>query len=366
MDLQSIPVDRLSPNPWSPNRLDKAQFESLLDDVARRGQILKPVVVRPEEGGRYLILDGEHQWRAARDAGLVEVPCQVLDADEFEARRATIRRNLHGTDCPLRFGRLCAEMQTLRPELSGRALAKELGVDPRTIRDGLVYVRLAEIGAARGWSSDEEIAALPVREARALLKRLEQGDEPQEEGEAPAVDVAPPAKYSHTVKAIAKKLVELADLCGKATIEERAVVWREGGQRYIEGLGHELQAAAAEVAAAQAAGEPEPVVRQEVTRDVPQVKATSKPEPQTEVVEAAPEAMPEPEAKRAAAPEGLAYGQRLKAAREARGLASKEVAEAVGVSTSAVQKFQNGRARPGVETRAKLAEVLEDEELRDL
>jgi ParB/RepB/Spo0J family partition protein len=293
MDLQILPVDALNPNPWSPNRLDEEQYDSLLADVTRRGQVLKPVVVRPDTtSGRFLILDGEHQWRAARDAGLTSVPCQVLEADDFEARRATIRRNLHGTTCPLRFGRLCAEMFALRPELSGRALAKELGVDPHTIRDGLTYQRLAAMGAERTGLSEEQIAALPVRKARALLKRLEQEDEPQEGSEAPVVGVAPPAEHSRTVKAMAKALLKLVGLCGEATIEERAVFWRAGGQRQIAELVRGLETATQAATACPAPeavpnpapfGKPEAVVRKaaptpERLRDVPQMEGAAQEE----------------------------------------------------------------------------------------
>jgi len=61
-------------------------FAELVAEVRHLGRLPKPVVVRPHRD-RWLIVDGEHGWRAAREAGLAEVPCEVIEVGDFEAMR---------------------------------------------------------------------------------------------------------------------------------------------------------------------------------------------------------------------------------------------------------------------------------------
>src|SRR5262245_31921214 len=103
--LRLIPTDSLRPNSYNPNRMEPDEFQELLTEVNHLGRLPKPVVVRPNGEG-YLIVDGEHGWRAAKAAGLPSVPCEVIDADDFEAMRQTYKRNQHGTHHPALLGRM--------------------------------------------------------------------------------------------------------------------------------------------------------------------------------------------------------------------------------------------------------------------
>ena len=134
---QLLPASRLHPNDYNPNRMTDSEFNELLAEVRHLGHLPKPVVVRPNGDG-FTIIDGEHGWRAATEIGLAEVPCEVIEADDFEAMRQTYKRNQHGTHCPVLLGRMFRAMMADR-ELSIRALAQEMTVSEGTIRNALEY-----------------------------------------------------------------------------------------------------------------------------------------------------------------------------------------------------------------------------------
>ena len=92
-----IPLDRLEPNPSQP-RVEFGQLEELVDSVREKG-ILEPLLVRPSEvGGRYMIISGERRFRAARIAGLIEVPCIEMDVDDQTVAEIALIENLQRKD----------------------------------------------------------------------------------------------------------------------------------------------------------------------------------------------------------------------------------------------------------------------------
>jgi hypothetical protein len=122
------------------------QFAELVAEVRHVDRISKPVIVRPR-GDNFEIVDGEHSWRAAKEVGLTEIPCEIVEVDDFEARRQTYKRNQHGTHDPIREGQMFRQMLEAR-ELSKRALAREIDVSDSKVRDAIAYVEALD--AARG------------------------------------------------------------------------------------------------------------------------------------------------------------------------------------------------------------------------
>ncbi len=151
------------------------EFAELVAEVRHLGRLPKPVVVR-RKGDGWEIVDGEHSWRAAQETGLTDVPCEVIDADDFESMRQTYKRNQHGTHDSVRLGRMFRQMTEARG-LSQRALAKEINVSEGTVRNAMVYAEAAHLrnGYARASEPEaqgaeaREIAELSVREARAYV-----------------------------------------------------------------------------------------------------------------------------------------------------------------------------------------------------
>ena len=138
-----LPTDQLQPNDYNPNRMTREEFAELVEEVRHLGRLPKPVVVREVEGG-YLIVDGEHGWRAACEVGQAEIPCEVIEADDFEAMRQTYKRNQHGTHDRVALGQMFRRMMDER-SISNRQLAKEINVSEGTIRNGLLFAEAAEL-----------------------------------------------------------------------------------------------------------------------------------------------------------------------------------------------------------------------------
>jgi ParB/RepB/Spo0J family partition protein len=141
-----VGVDKLIPNPWNPNKMSELEFQELVAEVKHIKTIAKPIVVR-RVGDMYQIVDGEHNWRAAQEAGLTEVPVTVEAMDDFEAMRQTLKRNQHGHHDPLAEGEMFAQMKKAK-NFSNRQLAEEITMPEATIRNKLKYVEALELRKA--------------------------------------------------------------------------------------------------------------------------------------------------------------------------------------------------------------------------
>ena len=92
-----LPVEELSPNPVQPrSRFDDQALEELSQSIRSYG-ILNPLTVRCR-GGKYELVAGERRLRAARLAGLTEVPCILLDVNMEDASLIALVENLQRRD----------------------------------------------------------------------------------------------------------------------------------------------------------------------------------------------------------------------------------------------------------------------------
>ena len=99
-EVRAVPLDALSLPPSQPRRyFDEGAMEDLVTSVRANG-ILQPLLVRPLEGDRdgYEIVAGERRFRAARGAGLSEVPAMVRPMNDEEAARYALLENLQRED----------------------------------------------------------------------------------------------------------------------------------------------------------------------------------------------------------------------------------------------------------------------------
>ena len=92
-----LPVSEIRPNPAQPRRVfDPQALQELADPIAVYG-ILQPLSVRRTPSGWELIA-GERRLRAARIAGLAQVPCIALSADEQASGMLALIENLQRRD----------------------------------------------------------------------------------------------------------------------------------------------------------------------------------------------------------------------------------------------------------------------------
>ena len=99
-ELQLIDVAALEPNPFQPRGpIDPASLAELTDSIRSQG-VLQPLLVRPraEAFGQFQIVAGERRWRAARLAGLGEVPCLVRTLSDAQTSAAALVENLQRDD----------------------------------------------------------------------------------------------------------------------------------------------------------------------------------------------------------------------------------------------------------------------------
>lgn len=98
--LLEVPVSQLQPNDYNPNRMKPQVFDKLVEDIRRNG-ILNPLHVY-FDGGKYVIIDGEHRYKAAKLLGFEKVMAFVYEGNVEEIKKImSLRLNvLHGTIDP--------------------------------------------------------------------------------------------------------------------------------------------------------------------------------------------------------------------------------------------------------------------------
>lgn len=93
-----VPIEFIGRNPNNPRRnFDPEDLQDLASSIAQHG-IVQPVVVRSRGQGRYEIIAGERRWRAAQQAGLVEIPVIIRDVDDRTALELAIVENVQRSD----------------------------------------------------------------------------------------------------------------------------------------------------------------------------------------------------------------------------------------------------------------------------
>ena len=93
-----LPIYKVEPNPEQPRRdFDEEELQSLADSIGVHG-VVQPLTVRELESGYYQIIAGERRWRAARIAGLTDIPAVIMEADDKKAMELALIENLQRQD----------------------------------------------------------------------------------------------------------------------------------------------------------------------------------------------------------------------------------------------------------------------------
>ena len=94
----TLPIAKVEPKAEQPrSHFDEVALRELSDSIAQHGMI-QPITVRKLPTGYYQIIAGERRWRAARMAGLTEVPVNIIEADDRLAAELALVENLQRTD----------------------------------------------------------------------------------------------------------------------------------------------------------------------------------------------------------------------------------------------------------------------------
>lgn len=94
----TLPIAEIEPDKNQPRKhFAPESLSELTASISQHG-VLQPITVRPNPAGGYQIIAGERRWRAARGAGLTEIPAIVKDLSDSEAMEIALIENLQRED----------------------------------------------------------------------------------------------------------------------------------------------------------------------------------------------------------------------------------------------------------------------------
>lgn len=96
--VQSLPIAKVEPREGQPRTVFDEEALGELSESIREYGLLMPVTVRKLDSGYYQLIAGERRWRAARMAGLTEIPARVIEADDRLATELALVENLQRED----------------------------------------------------------------------------------------------------------------------------------------------------------------------------------------------------------------------------------------------------------------------------
>lgn len=143
--LSMIPIEQIQESPVALRKVNKESeaFLGLRDSIQQRG-ILNPVSVR-RDGDSLILVDGLHRLTAAKEAGLPEIPCHILDMEESQVHAAQIIANVHKVETkPVDYSKSLFRILTLNHLMTVSTLAKELAKSPAWLNQRLGLLKLNE------------------------------------------------------------------------------------------------------------------------------------------------------------------------------------------------------------------------------
>jgi ParB family chromosome partitioning protein len=93
---RTISIESIYPNPEQP-RTEFGDLTELTESIREKG-VLEPLLVKPTDDGRFMIIAGERRWRSSKLAGLTEVPCIEMDLDDQGVAEIALIENLQRKD----------------------------------------------------------------------------------------------------------------------------------------------------------------------------------------------------------------------------------------------------------------------------
>ncbi|MCI6635020.1 MAG: ParB/RepB/Spo0J family partition protein [Eubacteriales bacterium] len=167
--VRTLRMAEIDPKADQPRRnFDAEALSQLADSIAANG-ILQPILVR-ETGERYEIIAGERRFRAARLAGLSEIPALVLEADDEAAAKYALIENLQRED-----------LNPYEEAAAIRKLMDEYGLSQEQVAGSIGRSRSAVANALRLLDLPEDAVklvtdgTLSAGHARTLLGLLDKG-----------------------------------------------------------------------------------------------------------------------------------------------------------------------------------------------
>lgn len=142
--VSTLPLREIEPDKDQPRKdFDEQALSELADSIARHG-LLQPIAVRAAAGGAYKIIAGERRWRAARLAGLSEVPVVIKDVTDAEAMELALIENLQREDLDPVEEAMGYRQLMERCELTQEQTAQKIGKSRSAVANSLRLLNLPE------------------------------------------------------------------------------------------------------------------------------------------------------------------------------------------------------------------------------
>ena len=142
--VSPLPRREIEPDKDQPRKdFDEQALSELADSIARHG-LLQPIAVRAAAGGAYKIIAGERRWRAARLAGLSEVPVVIKDVTDAEAMELALIENLQREDLDPVEEAMGYRQLMERCELTQEQTAQKIGKSRSAIANSLRLLNLPD------------------------------------------------------------------------------------------------------------------------------------------------------------------------------------------------------------------------------
>jgi ParB family chromosome partitioning protein len=147
-----IPVTSISPKKNQPRKyFDMEALSDLASSIAAHG-VLQPILVRDMKNSSYEIIAGERRWRASKLAGLSEVPCIIMDADEIQAAQVALVENVQRED-----------LNPYEEAMAYKALVDDFGLSQEEVSKMVGKSRPAITNSMRLLDLPDEITELLVK-----------------------------------------------------------------------------------------------------------------------------------------------------------------------------------------------------------
>jgi ParB family chromosome partitioning protein len=138
-----IDCSHLTPNPFQPRRgIDDSQLDELVSSIKEHG-VIQPILIR-ESGDNWEIVAGERRWRAAKLAGLKEIPVRKMELSDSQVMELALVENIQRED--LSSMEIAQGIQELITKLSltHEEAAKKIGISRVAVTNKLRLLQLPQ------------------------------------------------------------------------------------------------------------------------------------------------------------------------------------------------------------------------------
>jgi len=137
-----IPIENIEPNPKQPRRnFEDGSLNELAGSI-KTHDIIQPITVSKLHGNKYRLISGERRWRAAKLAGIKDIPAYVREANDQELLELALlenlqREDLNAMEIAISYKRMMDELNHTQEEV-----AERMGKDRSTVTN---YIRLLKL-----------------------------------------------------------------------------------------------------------------------------------------------------------------------------------------------------------------------------